>query len=121
MWGFRLGPTDVTHPLLTFVNCPFNLLRWFKDGAHRSKTYFIILSQLKNNSRATVPVSPAPFGLLTFDHGIVGLVVIIKILTNFTTSFVSEKRVSLENPGSLGFFAADSGSSLAFYSPVLPE
>ena len=22
----------MTHPLLTSVHCPFNLLRWFKDG-----------------------------------------------------------------------------------------
>ena len=26
LWGFRLGPTDVTHPLLTIMYCPFNLL-----------------------------------------------------------------------------------------------
>ena len=26
LWGLRLGPTDVTHPLLTSVHCPFNLL-----------------------------------------------------------------------------------------------
>ena len=32
LWGFRLGPTDVTHQLLTFVHCPFNLLRSLKDG-----------------------------------------------------------------------------------------
>ena len=44
LWGFRLGHTDVTHPLLTSVHCPFNLLRSFKEGAHRSKTDFIILS-----------------------------------------------------------------------------
>ena len=43
-WGFRLVPTDVPHPLLTSVYCPFNLLRSFKEGAHRSKTDFIILS-----------------------------------------------------------------------------
>ena len=45
LWGVRLGPTDVTHPLLTSVHCPFNLLRSFKEGAHRSKTDFIILSE----------------------------------------------------------------------------
>ena len=28
----RLGHTDVTHPLLTSVYCPFNLLRSFKEG-----------------------------------------------------------------------------------------
>ena len=37
-WGFRLGLTDVLHPLLTSVYCPFNLLWAFQDGAHRSKT-----------------------------------------------------------------------------------
>ena len=42
--GFRLGHTDVTHPLLTSVHCPFDLLRTFKEGVHRSKTDFIILS-----------------------------------------------------------------------------
>ena len=42
--GFRLGSTDVTHPLLTSVYCPFNLLRLFKEGAHRSKTYIIHVS-----------------------------------------------------------------------------
>ena len=29
LWGFRLGPTDVTHPLLTSVCCPFNFLQSF--------------------------------------------------------------------------------------------
>ena len=42
--GLRLGHTDVMHPVLTSVYCPFNLLRLFKEGAHRSKTEFIILS-----------------------------------------------------------------------------
>ena len=44
LWGFRLGRTDVTdvtHPHLTSVCCPFNLLRSFKEGAHRTKTDFI--------------------------------------------------------------------------------
>ena len=41
--GFRLGPTDVPHPLLTSVHSPFNLLRSFKDDVHRSKTDGIIM------------------------------------------------------------------------------
>ena len=44
LWGFRLGPTDATHPLLTSVRCPFNLLQSFKEGTHQTKTDFIILS-----------------------------------------------------------------------------
>ena len=42
-WGVGLDPTDVTHPLLTSVRCPFNLLRSFKGGTHRSKTDGILL------------------------------------------------------------------------------
>ena len=34
----------MTHPLLRSAHCPFNLLRSFKEGAHRSKTDFIIVS-----------------------------------------------------------------------------
>ena len=41
--GFRLGPSDVPHPLLTSVHSPFNLLRSFKDNVHRSKTDFTIV------------------------------------------------------------------------------
>ena len=26
LWGFRLGPTNVPHPLLTSVHYPFNML-----------------------------------------------------------------------------------------------
>ena len=33
--GFRLGPTDVPHPLITSVHSPFNLLRLFKDEVKR--------------------------------------------------------------------------------------
>ena len=44
LWGVRLGPTDGTHPLLTSVHCPFNLLRTFKEGVHRSKTDCILLT-----------------------------------------------------------------------------
>ena len=43
LWGFRIGHTDVTHPLLTSVHSPFNLLRTFKEGTHRSKTDCILL------------------------------------------------------------------------------
>ena len=43
LWGFRLGPTDVTHTLLISVYCPFDLLR-FKEGVHQSKTDFILMS-----------------------------------------------------------------------------
>ena len=41
--GFRLGPPDVPHALLTSVFCPFNLLRSFKDDFRRNKTDFIIM------------------------------------------------------------------------------
>ena len=46
------------HPLLTSVHCPFNLLRSFKEGAHRSKTYFIIVSPFpcRKNTLCTVCV-----------------------------------------------------------------
>ena len=46
LWGFRGGPTDVAHPLLTSVYCPFNLLQSFKEGAHRSKTDIILVSDM---------------------------------------------------------------------------
>ena len=35
--GVRLGPTDVLEPLFEFLYTPFNLLKYFKDGVHRSK------------------------------------------------------------------------------------
>ena len=44
LWGCRLVPTDVKHQILTSAHSPFIFLRSFTDGAHRSKTYFIILS-----------------------------------------------------------------------------
>ena len=40
LWGDRLGPTDVSDPNFIVLRFPFNLLRTFKDGAHRSKTEF---------------------------------------------------------------------------------
>ena len=43
MGGKAIGPTDVTHPLLTYVYCAVNLLRLFKDGVHRSKTDLILI------------------------------------------------------------------------------
>ena len=42
-WGFKLGPTNLPHPILTSEHCPFNLLRSFQDGVHRSKRDFIIV------------------------------------------------------------------------------
>ena len=40
--GDRLGPTDVSDPNFIVLSCPFNLLRIFKDGAHRSKIEFML-------------------------------------------------------------------------------
>ena len=42
---FKLGPTTVPHPILTSdsEHCPFNLLRSFQDGVHRSKRDFIVV------------------------------------------------------------------------------
>ena len=42
LWGGRLGPTDVSDPNFIALRCPFNLLRIFRDGAHRSKTEFML-------------------------------------------------------------------------------
>ena len=39
-----LGPTDVPEPLFEFLHSPFNLLQYFKDGVHRSKTENILVS-----------------------------------------------------------------------------
>ena len=36
LWGDRLGPTKVSDPNFIVLRFPFNLLRIFKDGAHRS-------------------------------------------------------------------------------------
>ena len=57
LWGVWLGPTDVTHPLLTSVHCTFNLLRSFKDDVRRSRTYFIILSDT-HGYYASIPDLP---------------------------------------------------------------
>ena len=42
LWGARLGTKDVSDPNFIVLRCSFNLLRIFKDGAHRSKTEFIL-------------------------------------------------------------------------------
>ena len=44
LWGVRLGPTDALEPLFIFLDSPFNLLQYFKDGVHRSKTDIILVS-----------------------------------------------------------------------------
>ena len=36
------GPQDVSYPNFIVLRCPFNLLRIFKDGIHRSKTEFML-------------------------------------------------------------------------------
>ena len=46
MGGYGIGPTDMPEPLLTAVNCPFNLLQSFKDGVHQSKTDFILVQDM---------------------------------------------------------------------------
>ena len=53
-WGFSLGPTDVPHPLLTFVHSPFNLLRSFKDDVLEVKR---ISPSCKPGMHVTVSVS----------------------------------------------------------------
>ena len=40
--GLGLCPTDVPELLLKFVYSPLNLLRYFKDGVHRSKIDIIL-------------------------------------------------------------------------------
>ena len=42
--GVRLGPSDVPEPLFEFLYSPFNLLKYFKDGVHRSKMDNILVS-----------------------------------------------------------------------------
>ena len=42
LWGARLGTKDVSDPNFIVLRCPFNLLRIFKDGVHRSKTEFML-------------------------------------------------------------------------------
>ena len=44
LWGDRLGPTNKPEPLFKFLYSPFNLLRYFKDGVHRSKIDNILVS-----------------------------------------------------------------------------
>ena len=40
--SYRLGTKDVSDPNFIVLRCPFNLLRIFKDGVHRSKTEFML-------------------------------------------------------------------------------
>ena len=40
LWGDRLDTKDVLDPNFIVLCYPFNLLRIFKDGTHRSKTKF---------------------------------------------------------------------------------
>ena len=42
LWGARLGTKDVSDPNFIVLRCPFNLLRIFKDGVHRSKKEFML-------------------------------------------------------------------------------
>ena len=48
--GDRIGPTDVPEPLFKFLHSPFNLLHYFKDGAHRSKMDNILVSDPDSSS-----------------------------------------------------------------------
>ena len=56
LWGCRLGPTDVTHPLLTSVHCPFNLLRSFNMTSIEVKL-IISSSQTRRYLRMRVRIS----------------------------------------------------------------
>ena len=42
MWGAKLYNKDVSDPIITFLHCPFNLLRLFKDASRRSKIEIIL-------------------------------------------------------------------------------
>ena len=55
--GARLGTKDVSDPNFTVLRCPFNMLRIFKDGAHRYKKYFILVIRIKTEEKAKVVVA----------------------------------------------------------------
>ena len=42
LWSGRLDTKDAWDPNFLVLCCPFNLLRIFKDGAHQSKTEFLL-------------------------------------------------------------------------------
>ena len=42
LWGARLVTKDVFGSKFYSIHCPFNLLRLFKDGVHRSKTELML-------------------------------------------------------------------------------
>ena len=42
LWKARLGTKDVLDPYFIVLHCPFNLLRIFKDVAHRNKSEFTL-------------------------------------------------------------------------------
>ena len=58
--GARLGTKDVSDQNFIVLRCPFNLLRIFKDGAHRSKTEFMLgpSSGVKLASDTDIPRPP---------------------------------------------------------------
>ena len=58
--GGRVGTKDVSDPNFIVLRCPFNLLRIFKDGAHQSKTEFMLGpgSGVKLTSDTDIPRPP---------------------------------------------------------------
>ena len=58
--GDRLDTKDVSDLNFIVLCCPFNLLRIFKDGAHRSKKEFILgpSSSVKSTSDTDIPCPP---------------------------------------------------------------
>ena len=61
LWEARLGPEDVSDPNFIVLRSPFNLLRIFKDGTHRSKTEFMLgpSSGVKLTSDTDIPRPPS--------------------------------------------------------------
>ena len=59
--GGRVGTKDVLDPNFIVLLCPFNLLHIFKDGAHRSKTEFMLGpgSGVKLTSDTDIPRPPS--------------------------------------------------------------
>ena len=116
LWGDGLGPTDVSDPNFIHLHCPFNLLRIYKDFAHRSKTEFTMgpSSGVKSTSDTTLFVdltytiihasraqfsSPPGSGVnLTPEPGNILLIALFNKRTSFSEDFnFRQSRTCLQN------------------------
>ena len=70
--GYKLDTiNDVLDPNFIVLHCPFNLIRIYKDGAHRSKTVFM-LGPSSGVKLTSEPTNLAPNHAIVAPPAVVG-------------------------------------------------